>query len=128
MIISIKLDQLNIINILIYHNPRCSKSRQALKIIQQNNCDYKIRLYLKEPLSVEELESILFKLKMQPRELLRKDESDYKLNDLANLKHSNLDIINYIIKFPKLMERPIIIKEEKAVLGRPPENVNTLIK
>ena len=63
---------------------------------------------------------------MQPRELLRKDESDYKLNDLANLKHSNLDIINYIIKFPKLMERPIIIKEEKAVLGRPPENVNNL--
>jgi arsenate reductase len=63
---------------------------------------------------------------MQPRELLRKGENDYKLNNLSNLKHSDQDIINFMIKFPKLIERPIIIKEEKAVLGRPPANVYNL--
>jgi arsenate reductase len=64
---------------------------------------------------------------MQPRELLRKGESDFKLNNLSDSKHSDVDIINFMIKFPKLMERPIIIKDKKAVLGRPPENVNNLI-
>ena len=112
---------------IIYHNPRCSKSRQALEIIKQNNCDYQIKLYLDEPLTFNELESILVKLQMQPRELLRKGESDFKLNNLSDPKHSDADIINFMIKFPKLMERPIIIKEDKAVLGRPPENINNLI-
>lgn len=64
---------------------------------------------------------------MQPRELLRKGENDFKLNNLSDPKHSDADIINFMIKFPKLMERPIIIKEDKAVLGRPPENINNLI-
>ena len=111
---------------IIYHNPRCSKSREALEIIRQNNLDHQIKLYLEDPLTFKELESILLKLQMQPRELLRKGENDYKLNNLSDLKHSNQDIINFMIKFPRLIERPIIIKEEKAVLGRPPENVNHL--
>ena len=111
---------------IIYHNPRCSKSREALEIIRQNNLDHQIKLYLEDPLTFKELESILLKLQMQPRELLRKGENDYKLNNLSDLKHSNQDIINFMIKFPKLIERPIIIKEEKAVLGRPPENINNL--
>ena len=111
---------------IIYHNPRCSKSREALEIIRQNNLDHQIKLYLEDPLTSKELESILLKLQMQPRELLRKGENDYKLNNLSALKHSDQDIINFMIKFPKLIERPIIIKEEKAVLGRPPENVNNL--
>jgi arsenate reductase len=111
---------------IIYHNPRCSKSREALEIIRQNNLDHQIKLYLEDPLTFEELESILLKLQMQPRELLRKGENDYKLNNLSDLKHSDQDIINFMIKFPKLIERPIIIKEEKAVLGRPPENINHL--
>ena len=112
---------------IIYHNPRCSKSRQALEIIKQNNCDYQIKLYLDELITFKELESILVKLQMQPRELLRKGENDFKLNNLSDPKHSDADIINFMIKFPKLMERPIIIKDKKAVLGRPPENVNNLI-
>ena len=112
---------------IIYHNPRCSKSRQALEIIKQNNCDYQIKLYLDEPITFKELESILVKLQMQPRELLRKGENDFKLNNLSDPKLSDADIINFMIKFPKLMERPIIIKDKKAVLGRPPENVNNLI-
>ena len=111
---------------IIYHNPRCSKSREALEIIRQNNLDHQIKLYLEDLLTSKELESILLKLKMQPRELLRKGENDYKLNNLSDLKHSDQDIINFMIKFPKLIERPIIIKEEKAVLGRPPENINHL--
>ena len=111
---------------IIYHNPRCSKSREALEIIRQNNLDHQIKLYLEDSLTFKELESILLKLQMQPRELLRKGENDYKLNNLSDLKHSDQDIINFMIKFPKLIERPIIIKKEKAVLGRPPENVNHL--
>ena len=111
---------------IIYHNPRCSKSREALEIIRQNNLDHQIKLYLEDPLTSKELESILLKLQMQPRELLRKGENDYKLNNLSDLKHSDEDIINFMIKFPKLIERPIIIKKEKAVLGRPPEHVNHL--
>ena len=111
---------------IIYHNPRCSKSREALEIIRQNNLDHQIKLYLEDPLTSKELESILLKLQMQPRELLRKGENDYKLNNLSDLKHSDQDIINFMIKFPKLIERPIIINEEKSVLGRPPENINNL--
>ena len=112
---------------VIYHNLRCSKSRQALEIIKQNNCDHQIKLYLEEPLTFKELESILFKLKMQPRELLRKGESNFKLNNLSNSKHSDKDIINFMIKFPKLMKRPIIVNDIKAALGRPPENVYKII-
>jgi len=112
---------------LIYHNPRCSKSRQALKIIQDNNCEYTIKLYLEETLTITEIEDVLLKLKMEPRALLRIGEEDYKLNNLKNLELSDQDIINFMIKFPKLIERPIIIKDLDAVLGRPPENVNNLI-
>ena len=112
---------------LIYHNPRCSKSRQALKIIQDNNCEYTIKLYLEETLTITEIEDVLLKLKMEPRALLRIGEEDYKSNNLKNLELSDQDIINFMIKFPKLIERPIIVKANKATLGRPPENVYKII-
>lgn len=111
----------------IYHNPRCSKSRKALQILQDNNYDYEIILYLDIKLSSSLIEDILKKLNLSPRDLLRKNELDYKDNDLKNIKHSDNDIINFMIQFPKLIERPIVIKENKAVIGRPPERVKELL-
>jgi arsenate reductase len=100
----------------IYHNPRCSKSRKALQILQDNNYDYEIILYLDIKLSSSLIADILKKLNLSPRDLLRKNELD-----------SDNDIINFMIQFPKLIERPIVIKENKAVIGRPPERVKELL-
>ncbi|MDB9997812.1 arsenate reductase (glutaredoxin) [bacterium] len=111
----------------IFHNPRCSKSRQALQILQENNCDYEIFLYLDMELNTLLIEDILKKLDLSPRELLRKGELDYKDNDLRNIEHSDQDIINLMIKFPKLIERPIVVKGNRAVIGRPPERVKELL-
>lgn len=111
----------------IFHNPRCSKSRQALQILQENNCDYEIFSYLDMELNTHLIEDILKKLDLSPRELLRKGELDYKDNDLRNIEHSDQDIINLMIKFPKLIERPIVVKGNRAVIGRPPERVKELL-
>ena len=111
----------------IFHNPRCSKSRQALQILQENNCDYEIFLYLDMELNTDLIQDILKKLDLSPRELLRKGELDYKDNDLRNIEHSDQDIINLMIKFPKLIERPIVVKGNRAVIGRPPERVKELL-
>ena len=73
------------------------------------------------------IEDILKKLDLSPRELLRKGELDYKDNDLRNIEHSDQDIINLMIKFPKLIERPIVVKGNRAVIGRPPERVKELL-
>ena len=111
----------------IFHNPRCSKSRQALQILQQNNCDHEIVLYLDIELNAPLIEDILKKLDLSPRELLRKGEIDYKDNDLGDIEHSDQDIVNFMIKFPKLIERPIVIKGNRAVVGRPPERIKELL-
>ena len=111
----------------IFHNPRCSKSRQALQILQQNNCDHEIVLYLDIELNAHLIEDILKKLDLSPRELLRKGEIDYKDNDLGDIEHSDQDIVNFMIKFPKLIERPIVIKGNRAVVGRPPERIKELL-
>ena len=110
-------------NFIIYHNPRCSKSRQTLALLNEKGCEPKIFLYLEEELTLENLKEVLQKLNMEPRDLLRKGEEEYKKNNLSNNKFNNEDLINFMIKHPKLIERPIVIKENKAVLGRPPENV-----
>ena len=73
------------------------------------------------------IEDILKKLDLSPRELLRKGELDYKDNDLRNIEHSDQDIMNFMIKFPKLIERPIVVKGNRAVIGRPPERVKELL-
>lgn len=111
----------------IFHNPRCSKSRQALQILQQNNCDHEIVLYLDIELNAPLIEDILKKLHLSPRELLRKGEIDYKNNNLGDIEHSNQDIVNFMIKFPKLIERPIVVKGNRAIIGRPPERIKELL-
>ena len=111
----------------IFHNSRCSKSRQALKILQDHYCDIEIINYLETNLDVSLIKDVLKKLSLKPRDILRTSEQDYKDNNLKEDDFSDDDLIDYMIKHPKLIERPIVIKGHRAVLGRPPENVLELI-
>ena len=111
----------------IFHNSRCSKSRQSLQILQDNNCDIEIINYLETDLNVSLIKDVLHKLSLKPRDILRTSEQDYKDNNLKEDNFSDDDLIDYMIKHPKLIERPIVIKGHRAVLGRPPENVLELI-
>lgn len=110
---------------VLYHNPRCSKSRQTLKLLEENGVSPTIIEYLDTPPSVEELKAILAKLGMSPKELLRKKEArEYGLLDDTL---SDEALIKGMIDNPRSIERPIFIKGDKACLGRPPENVLDLI-
>jgi arsenate reductase len=111
----------------IFHNSRCSKSRQALKILQDHYCDIEIINYLEIDLDVSLIKDVLKKLSLKPRDILRTSEQDYKDNNLKEDDFSDDDLIDYMIKHPKLIERPIVIKGHRAVIGRPPENVLELI-
>ena len=111
----------------IFHNSRCSKSRQALQILQDSNCEIEIINYLEIDLDVSLINDVLKKLSLKPRDILRTSEQYYKDNNLKEDNLSDDDLINYMIKHPKLIERPIVIKGQKAVLGRPPENVLELL-
>ena len=111
----------------IFHNSRCSKSRQALQILQDSNCDIEIINYLEIDLDVSLIKGVLKKLSLKPRDILRTSEQDYKDNNLKEDDFSDDDLIDYMIKHPKLIERPIVIKGQRAVIGRPPENVLELI-
>ena len=110
----------------IYHNPRCSKSRQTLQLLQDKGVEAEIVEYLKNIPTAEELKIILAKLNLKPTQILRKGEAVYK----EKFKTSNFtdeEWIDVMIEYPKLIERPIVIRDNKAVLGRPPENVLDLI-
>ena len=110
----------------ILHNPRCSKSRATLDIILENNIQPTIRLYLDDPLSIEEIRNLLIKLDTTVDKIVRKNEEVYKK---LNLKDSDQDLlIEKISKNPILLERPIVIKGEEAIIGRPPENVMKLLE
>ena len=111
----------------IFHNSRCSKSRQALKILQDHYCDIEIINYLEIDLDVSLIKDILKKLSLKPRDILRTSEQDYKDNNLKEDDLSDDDLIDYMIKYPRLIERPIVIKGHRAILGRPPENVLGLL-
>ena len=115
-------------NFTIYHNPRCSKSRLTLELLKDKGIDPKVILYLETPPSEKELVLILKKLNMEAKELLRKGEAEFKEQNLSDTSKSEEDIIQAMVHFPKLMERPIVIYGERAVIGRPPENVLKIIK
>jgi arsenate reductase len=110
----------------IYHNPRCSKSRQTLELLKAKGVEPKIILYLENIPSKNQLASLLDKLGIGARELLRKNEEAYKQLKLADSSLSEAAIIDAMISAPKLIERPIVVRGEKAVLGRPPENIEAL--
>ena len=112
----------------IYHNPRCSKSRQTLQLLNDNGVEAEIIEYLKTPPSAAQLKDILTALDMTPRQLMRKKEAQYKDNNLADESLTEDQLIAAMVKFPKLIERPIVISSDnKTVLGRPPENVLDII-
>ena len=110
----------------IYHNPRCRKSRETLELIKNKGLAPKIIEYLNEPPSESEMKDILSKLDIQPEELLRKTESIYK-DQFKGKDLSGDEWIKVMIENPKLIERPIVINKGKAVIGRPPENVLSII-
>lgn len=110
----------------IYHNPRCSKSRQTLALLEENGIKPDIILYLNDTPSKEELTEVLKKLGKSATEILRKGEKIYKEN-FKGKEYSEEEWIDIMVENPKLIERPIVIKDDKAVLGRPPENVLDLI-
>ena len=110
----------------IYHNPRCRKSREALKIIESKNIEFEIIEYLKKPINKSELHQILNFLNIPAIELIRKNESIYK-EKYKKKNFSNDEWIDIICSNPILMERPIIIKDNQALIGRPPEKVLNLL-
>lgn len=111
----------------LYHNPRCSKSRQALSLLLEHGVDPELILYLNQPPTQSELKSIIEKLGIEPRALLRKGEDAYKTLGLSDQNLTDTALIKAMLENPKLIERPIFISENKACIGRPPENVLNLI-
>ena len=114
-------------SVTIYHNPRCSKSRQTLALLEEQGIQPTVILYLDSPPDASTLKTLLNQLNLQPRELLRKGEADYKENHLDNTSLSDPVLIDMMVKYPKLIERPIVISNQKARIGRPPESVLEII-
>ncbi len=105
----------------IWHNTRCSKSRAAYKYLEEKGVEFKVREYLKEPPTKEELKALLEKLKLKPNELIRKKEALFKE---LNLKEaSQEELLEAMVQHPRLIERPIVIHNEKAVVARPLEKI-----
>lgn len=109
--------------VTIYHNPRCSKSRQTLALLEEQGIQPQVVEYLKTPPSSETLSHILKALGKKPAELLRSSEAEYKELGLKQFAGSDQELIDLMIQHPKLIERPIVIKGEQARVGRPPEAV-----
>lgn len=111
---------------IIYHNPRCRKSREALQIIQDLGIDYEIIEYLKKPLTEADLKDLVKKLGVEAKLLLRKNESVFK-EKYSGKKIGEKEVLKAIAENPILMERPVVVKGNKAVIGRPPEKIMELI-
>ncbi len=113
--------------VTIYHNPRCSKSRQTLKLLQDNGIEPEIVEYLDTPPSAKQLEKVLKMLGVEPDELMRKNEAVYKELGIKGGGFSRKQLIELMVENPKLIERPIVIKGGRAALGRPPESVLNIL-
>lgn len=110
----------------ILHNPRCSKSRQGLAILETSKQHFEVINYLQDKLTIEELKDIISKLGIKPIELVRKNESIWK-EQFKGRDLSDNELIEILAQYPKLIERPIVIKGSKAVIGRPPETIKNLL-
>lgn len=109
--------------VTILHNPRCSKSRQTLQILQDRGLKPEVVEYLATPPSAQELDQVLIKLGLEPRDLMRRKESPYKDLDLDNPGLSRQELIAAMVENPILIERPVVLANGKAAVGRPPESV-----
>lgn len=112
--------------IKIYHNPRCRKSREGLKILEESGKDFEIIKYLENIPTKEELRSVVSYLGISPEDLVRKNETIWKENYRGKLL-SDEDILDAMMLHPKLIERPIVVKGKKAVVGRPPEAIKEIL-
>ncbi|VVO17142.1 putative protein YfgD [Pseudomonas fluorescens] len=114
-------------DLTLYHNPRCSKSRSALELLEARGLTPNVVRYLETPLDAAQIKALLGKLGISARQLLRTGEDEYKMLQLADDNLSEAQLISAIAEHPKLMERPILEVGNKAVIGRPPENILELL-
>lgn len=112
----------------IYHNPKCSKSRETLQLLRDRGIEPNIIEYLKIPLQKDKLKIISQRLGLRPKEFIRKNEKDFKERNLSSHLDNDDKIIEAMLAWPKIIERPIVISGDKAIIGRPPENVQKIIK
>ena len=113
--------------IKVYQKPTCSKCRTTIRILKDRGADFEAINYYEKPLGVAELRKLIEKLGITPRDLLRKGEQVYRDLKLANLELSDDQLIKLMVENPDLIQRPIVVRGQKAVLGRPPENVDELL-
>tara|TARA_R110002012_G_scaffold56057_8_gene143374 strand:- start:889 stop:1233 length:345 start_codon:yes stop_codon:yes gene_type:complete len=111
----------------IYHNPRCSKSRQGLALLEESGKEFDIIKYLDNTPSYLELAALIGKLGIKPIELVRKGETIWK-EKYKNENFSDIELIELMVQNPKLIERPIVVLDNEAVIGRPPENIKKLLR
>lgn len=109
-------------NYIIYHNPKCSKSRACLEILQEKNVDFTIREYLQESLDEEEIIELCKKIGIEPQGLIRSQSPEFEK------ENKNTSPAQLIVQFPQIMQRPIIESSDKAIIGRPPESLLDFIK
>lgn len=114
-------------DLTLYHNPRCSKSRGALELLEARGLTANVVRYLETPPNADELRSLLAKLGIPPRELLRSGEDEYKTLNLGDTSLSDEQLIAAMVAHPKLIERPILIVGDRAMIGRPPEKILELL-
>jgi arsenate reductase len=110
-------------SVTIFHNPKCSKSRAALALLEERGIELRVVEYLKNPPSAQELESILNMLGLEPRALMRTKEDAYRQAGLDDPKLTRAQLIAAMVEHPSLIERPIVVNGKRAAIGRPPENV-----
>lgn len=111
----------------IYHNPRCGKSRRTLQLLQAHGIEPEIVEYLKTPPTVDELDNLLKMLKLEPIELMRKKESVFQELGIDQREYNREELLTLMVEHPILIERPIVVKGKKAIIGRPPETVLQLL-
>ncbi|MBL0899805.1 MAG: arsenate reductase (glutaredoxin) [Reyranella sp.] len=114
--------------VTIWHNPRCSKSRQTLDLLKSKGLEPKVREYLKEPPSKAEVEKLLDQVDGDPKELIRDGEAEFKALKLKKADLSRTDIVKAIVAHPMLLQRPVVVKGTRAAIGRPPEAVLAVLK
>jgi len=112
-------------SITVYHNPRCSKSRCALEFLNERNADFTVVEYLKVPFSKESLSALIHQLNIPAMDLIRKNEPEFK-EHFRGERLSNEEAIEAMLKFPKLIERPVVVKDGKALIARPTERIEEL--
>lgn len=114
-------------SVKMYHNPRCSKSRQTLALLKENNIEPELIAYLETPPTEAELDNVLNLLGMEPRDLMRKKEAEYSAAGLDDTSLDRAALIKGMVENPRVIERPIVLANGKAAIGRPPESVLEII-